>query len=136
MNVFQEEVAERKKIASGARHKKGGSHSKTCHLSSDNLTNTQLKSLHGEVHTYQLGKPMDWATFRSMPTDLQKMYAEQLIEKYNVSNGRLADMLGISASHLSTKLNDIGIRRSRRQADFMTAEQVAAWAQFLAQNEK
>lgn len=137
MNVFQEEVAERKKIASGARHKKGGAHSKTCHMVSDNLTNTQLKSLHGEVHTYQLGKPMDWATYLAMPPDLQKMYVERLIEKYNVTNTRLAVMFGTSGGTLSYRLTRLGIFRKRGRADvIMTPEQVAAWEQFLAQNEK
>ena len=136
MNVFQEEVAEKKKIATGARHKKGGAHSKTCHLTSDNLTKAQLKSLHGEVKTYQLGKPMDWATFRAMPEDLQKQYIERLIEKYNVTNARLAVMLGTNGPSLSQRLLRIGIRRRKGPASYMTPEQVAAWEQFTAQNEQ
>ena len=136
MNVFQEEVAEKKKIATGAKHKKGGAHSKTCHLASDNLTKAQLKSLHGEVKTYHLGKPMDWATFLAMPEDLQKQYIDRLIEKYHITNARLADMLGISGPSLSQRLLRIGIRRRKGPDSFMTPEQVAAWEHFTAQNEQ
>lgn len=136
MNVFQEEVAERKRIATGAKHKKGGAHSRTCHLASDNLTKTQLKSLHGEVKTYHLGKPMDWATFRAMPQDLQKQYIERLIEKYQVTTTRLADMLGTRDGNLSWNLLRLGIRRQKGPASRMTPEQVAAWEQFLAQTTK
>ena len=137
MNIFQEEVAERKKIASGARHKKGGTHSTTCHLSTDDMTPKQLKSLHGEVKTYQLGKPMDWATFTDMPADLQKMYVERLIEKYNVTNRRMAVMFGTSDGTLSYRLTRLGIFRKRGLADItMTPEQVAAWEQFLKQKTK
>jgi len=136
MNVFQEEVAERKKIASGARHKRGGD-SKHCHLSSDDLTPKQLKSLHGQVATYQLGKPMIWAEFTAMPRDLQKMYVERLIEKYSVTNTRLAVMFGVGQSYLSQCLVAIGIRRRKGGSKvYMTPEQVEAWEQFLAQETK
>lgn len=136
MNVFQEEVAERKKIASGAKHKRSGD-GKSCHLSTDGLTPKQLKSLHGEVKTYQLGKPMDWATFTEMPQDLQKMYVERLIERYNVTNGRMAIMFGASDGTVSYRLTRLGVFRKKGCGKpAMTPEQVEAWEQFLAQETK
>ena len=136
MKEFYSEVSEKKKIASGAKHKKNGSKSTTCHLQSDHLSPKQLKSLHGSVQTYQLGKPMDWATYLDMPKDLQQMYIKRLIEKYNVTNTRLAAMFGISGPRLSQKLTRLGIYRRRDAGRLMTPEQVAAWELFTAQKEQ
>lgn len=136
MNIFDEEVAEKKKIASGAKHKRGGD-GKTCHLATDDMSPKQLNSMNGEVKVYQLGKPMDWATFLDMPPDLQKMYVELLIKKYNVTNTRMAVMFGISNGTLSYRLTRLGIFRKRGRADTtMTPAEMEGWERFLAQKTK
>lgn len=76
MNAYQETIAERKAMASGARHKKNGSRSKRCSLPSDNLTPAQKRKLNGECRTYQTTIPLTWEEFKAMPTDLQKEHLD------------------------------------------------------------
>lgn len=127
MRDFYEEVTAKKKMASGARHKVNGSRSKSCHLSSDGLTQKQIASLHGEVKTYRLGKPMKWEEFTAMPQDLQAAYIEKLIDRYGVTNARLAYMFGVTGSMVSRYLIKLGVYRRHKP---MNEAQIAAWEQF------
>lgn len=130
MNDFYAEVSEKKKVASGARHKVSGGRSKSCHLPVDDMTPKQLKSLHGAVVTYHLGKPMKWAEFKAMPQDLQKKYIERLICTYGVTNTKLASMFGVASRTVTRCLVDLGIHRRRGCHERMTAEQTEAWEKF------
>ena len=127
MKEFYEEVLERGKVASGARHMKGGSRSKSCHMPADRMTASEIKKLNGNVVTYRLGKPMNWETFVAMPEDLQAEYIKKLIDRYGVTTTRLAGMLGIDKETLGHKLQELKVRHLPRR---MTAEQVAAWRAF------
>ena len=127
MNDFYEDVIERGKVASSARHKKGGSRSKTCSLPTDSMKAAEIKRLHGNVVIYRLGKPMNWETFTAMPADLQKEYIKKLIDRYSVTNTRLAGMFGIDKETLVHKLEELKIHNNNRR---MTAEQKATWHNF------
>lgn len=127
MNEFYEDVIERGKVASGARHKKGGSRSTSCSLPTDRMKAAEIKKLHGNVVIYRLGKPMNWETFTAMPADLQKEYIKKLIDRYGVTHTRLAGMFGIDKDTLGHKLEELKIHNINRR---MTAEQVAAWREF------
>ena len=129
MKEFYEEVAERGKVASGARHMKGGSRSKACHMPADTMTAAEIKKLNGNVVTYRLGKPMNWETFTAMPADLQAEYIKKRIDRYGVTHTRLAGMLGVDKETLGHKLQELRVRYIPRR---MTAEQVAAWRAFEA----
>ena len=127
MNEFYAEVLERKSVASGARHKKNGSHSKSCNMPADTMSAAELKKLNGNVVTYRLGKPMNWETFTAMPADLQGEYINKLISRYGVTNTRLAGMLGVDKETLGHKLQELKVRNIKRR---MTAEQIATWRAF------
>lgn len=127
MKEFYEEVAERGKVASGARHMKGGSRSKSCHMPADTMTASEIKKLNGNVVTYRLGKPMNWETFTAMPVDLQQEYIKKLIDRYGVTATRLAGMFGVDKGTLGHKLQELKVRHIPRR---MKAEQVAAWRAF------
>jgi DNA-binding NtrC family response regulator len=114
-------------MASGARHKKGGSGSKSCCMPADTMTAAEIKQLNGNVMIYRLGKPMDWETFAAMPADLQAEYIEKLIDRYGVTNTRLAGMFGIDKDTLGHKLEELKLRNPNHH---MTAEQEAAWHNF------
>lgn len=109
MNDFDYDVLQKKRIASGARHMKRGSRSKRCSLPSDNLTPAQLKRRNGPVSTYKLDAPMRWDDFRAMPEDLQKQYLTNLVETYNVSIFKIADMLGVNTMTITRLRESLGI---------------------------
>lgn len=80
--AFEEEVREKKIIARSAHKRtvKGG----RVRLHSDNLSKKELKKMSGEAKTYNLGQPMKWAEFKSMPDDLKVEYIKQIRERFNV----------------------------------------------------
>lgn len=127
MKEFYTEVSEKKQMAIGAKHKVNGVRSRACHLPSDDMSKKELRSLNGEVKTYHLKKPMKWAEFTAMPRDLQKLYIEKLIDRYGVSNKRLAAMFGVSGASVSVHLTSLGIRRGHTT---MTTAQIEAWEKF------
>ena len=71
MNDFDYEVLQKKRLARQAFHKKGGSKSRKCPMSTDRMTRKQWIERCGEVVTYELGKPMGWEAFKQMPVALQ-----------------------------------------------------------------
>ena len=74
MNDFDYEVMQRKRLARQAFHRKSGSKSKKCPMSTDHMTRKQWLERCGESVTYQLGKPMPWEEFKKMPVQIQKEY--------------------------------------------------------------
>ena len=109
MNDFDYDVLQKKRTAAGARHMKRGSRSKRCSLPSDNLTPAQLKRRNGPVSTYKLDEPMRWDDFKAMPVDLQKQYLTNLVETYNVSIFKIADMLGVNTMTITRLRESLGI---------------------------
>ena len=79
---------------------------------------------------YNLSKPMNWATYKSMPTDLQREYISDLHEKYNVNACVLSEMFGVVAAtvrlYFKENFPDITFSRGSRQ----TEEQRSAWESF------
>lgn len=128
MNEFYSEIAQRKMIASGARHKKTCG-CKKCHMPMDDMTPSEIRGLNGPVKVYQLGKPMCWAAFLDMPEDLQKKYIKTLYARFGVSNKRLADMFGIDLETVNRKTAELGVKRKSS----MTNAQKDAWAKFEVQ---
>ena len=116
--IFNQTSAQRKRTSYGAYHKKGGSRSKRCTLPSDYLSKAQKEALNGELATFQLGKPMDWYTFKSMPEDLKYDYLKALMEKHEGRDKDVAEMFGISQKTLSTyKSNHFSTLKRGRGGD-------------------
>ena len=86
MNDFDYDVKEKKRIARGAFAKKGGSRSKKCTLPGDYLSAAEKRKA-----------PMDWATFKALPTEIKREYLEWLVSAYGARQGWVAkDLFGIS----------------------------------------
>lgn len=112
MTDFDYEVYQKKRIASGARHRICGSKSKKCSLPSDNLSKRQWKERCGEVVSYNMSKPMTWDVFCKLPSETQKEYLLYLINRYSVSAREISGMLGISPSYFSRycTANKVGVK--------------------------
>lgn len=96
MNDFDYEVLQRKRLARQSSHRKCGSRSKKCPMSTDRMTRKQWEERCGELVTYQLGKPISWDEFRQMPPDIQKKYLLDMIDRYSTTASDLARMFGIT----------------------------------------
>lgn len=84
------------------------------------------------IMTYNLGKPMDWETFKAIPHDIQEEYLERLRKKYNVSYERISDMFGVHQATLYRFLNKEGLKKS--YAGKMSDGQKEAWNSVANQN--
>lgn len=112
--TFIEDVREKKKTATGAYHKrthcgKGGA----IRFPSDFKTKKELNAMNGEVKSYKLNDPMSWAEFKAMPDDIKITYITALRKKYNVSDTKIAAMLGVNQHSLTDMTARLGIRSGR-----------------------
>ena len=94
--VYKSDVRDKAVTARSAHHTrthcgKGG----RVRLPSDNLSKKELQKMNGEVKSYRLNSPMDWAEFKSMPDDLKVIYIKALRNKYRVPDAHIGNMMGV-----------------------------------------
>lgn len=106
----------------------------TCRLSCDYMTPKQLKELNGEVHTYQMNKPLTWEEFKAYPAEFQKEYLNGLIAEYNVNYTTLSEMLGVGTSSIKRIIEKNHLGVTFQVGHSMTGEQRKAWKKFLSQD--
>ena len=91
--LFSKDIAEKKKIATGAYHKVKGSKSKKCKFPSDYLTKKEKLKMNSEVKSWNLNEFYTWNDFKQMPKDLQIEYLQNLTNKYKVGSGAIEKSL-------------------------------------------
>lgn len=95
--VFNQDVAERSKMKTGAFHKKNGSKSKKCTLPSDHLTAKEKKKLNGECRMIKMNRPYkDWKQFKKLSESVKYSYISGLVEDYGARACDICEMFGIS----------------------------------------
>ena len=109
MNDFEYDVMQRKRVAAGARHRKCGSKSRKCSLSTDHMTDKQWRERCGDIVEYQLAEPMAWNAFKALPPDIQKMYVDRIIEKYHATASDLSKVFGATSQTITKHLQQFGI---------------------------
>ena len=101
--IFHQQVKERGKMKTGARHKKNGCKSKKCTFPSDYLSRKEKAKLSGPVSSIKMNQPYrDFKSFKNLPAGLQREYFVNLIDNYGARNADIADMLGVSKTTLYT----------------------------------
>lgn len=128
MNDFDYDNLQRKRIARNARYKKNGSKSRKCTLPQDMMTAAQLKRRNGEVNTFNLGKPMKWNEFNTMPDDLKIEYIEMLRLSYNASNSKIAEMMDKPRASIVREIARLGLDDMRKRQ--MSRTQEEEWEKF------
>lgn len=98
MTEFEYDSYIKKNIAHSAARRKGGSKSRKCPLSTDNMSRKQWEERCGKIVSYQIGRPMVWADFNKLPRDLKEEYMNSLIQKYSANARNMADMFGVSVA--------------------------------------
>ena len=126
--AFIEDVREKKRTATGAHHKrthcgKGGA----IRFPSDFKTKKELKAMNGEVKSYKLNDPVSWAEFKAMPDDIKRTYITALRKKYNVSDKKIAEMLGVEQTYFSSACRKLGIKSTRKSREKWDADGWYAW---------
>ena len=94
------------------------------------LTAAEVREKHGEVVTYDLGKPQPYEVFSSWPEDVQREYLKKLYWTHGASYKEIADMLGTNFNRVCDLFNDYSLPRRPPHAR-RTAEQTTAWKAFL-----
>lgn len=109
MTDFDYDVMQKKRIASGDRHRKRGSKTKYCGLPSDHMTHAQWKKKNGEVKTMSLNEPMDWRAFKSLPRDLQGEYVSKLVARFHCNMKDFGAMFGVKTPTISNYFKAVGV---------------------------
>lgn len=109
MTDFDYDVLQKKRIATGAYHRKGGSKSKRCSLPSDHLTEAQKRKLNGPVTSVNLNQPITWKDFKPLSDELKKKYLMNLINTYRPSAPMLGEMFGVSNNTVNLELHRLGL---------------------------
>lgn len=66
--------------------------------------------MNGECVTYDLSKPMSWERFKAMPRDLQINYIKMIRQRFEPTDGAIAEMFGVCGRTLSLMLEDLKCR--------------------------
>lgn len=114
MHDFDYDVMQKKRIASGAAHRKRGAKSKKCTLPHDNLTKKELRALSGEVKTYNIHQRLAWAQFKKLPDDLAAEHIKYLVDTFGANIHYIAVALGVSDFTVSQYLKAHGIKVKKR----------------------
>lgn len=108
--TFIDDVRSKKKIATGAYHKRTHcGKSGAVKFPSDYMTEKERKAMNGEVKSYKLNDPMTWKEFKAMPEDIKIAYIKALRDKYGVSDSKIFEMLGISQATGQRYVAKLGI---------------------------
>lgn len=133
MNDFDFDVMQKKRIANNAARMKRGSKSKKCSLPSDHLTPAQWKRRNGPVSTYSLNQPMNWETFKSLPTDIQQSYIDILQSRFNVTASTISkELFGKTGPALKALIEKKGLKYIHMKGKNMSAEERESWEHWLS----
>lgn len=130
MHDFDYDVMQKKRIASGAAHRKCGAKSKKCTLPHDNLTKKELRALSGEVKTYNIHQRLAWAQFKELPDDLAAEHIAYLVDTFGANIGAIAAALGVCYDSVFKYLKSKGIKLKKRV--FVTMPEWLAFTGVLA----
>ncbi len=134
MNDFDYDVMQKKRIAASAKHRVCGSKSRKCGLPSDHKTAAELRAMNGPATVYQMNMPMNYETFKLMPTDLQQSYLDGLRGRFGVGFSHIGvDLFKMKPSTLDFYANTHGLKKFGRGGKRMTAEDRALWLRWIEQ---
>lgn len=112
--LYLSDVRDKKVTARSARHKrthngKGGS----VKLTSDYMTQKEIKAMSGECKSYKLNKPMNWREFKGMPDDIKISYIKLIREKFGATDSAIAKMMMTNPCSFSQEINRLGISNGK-----------------------
>lgn len=91
--VFYRDIQQKKAAGRGTFHRKCGAKSKKCTLPSDRMTRKEREAMNSEVTSWSMSAFYDYATFKSMPTDIQIEYLQSLTDRWHVGCSAVSEIL-------------------------------------------
>lgn len=131
MTDFEYDCLQKKRLARQALHKKNGSKSRRCPLSTDHMTEKQWKERNGKVVSVSFDKPTSWDDFRELSKEAQEEYLRGLSTTYGANATNLAEMFSVSVSTIRRHIQSAGLDIKFHVGRSMNGEQRAAWEAFL-----
>lgn len=131
MNSFDYENYLKKRLAHQASHRKCGSKSKRCFLSTDHMTRKQWEERNGKVVSVNFDRPTRWENFKELSKGTQEEYLRHLTETYNANVTSLAVMFGVSTPTVRRHIQSAGLDIKFRAGHSMSKRQRDVWEQFL-----
>lgn len=132
LNDFDFDCLQKKRLAQQAKHRKCGSKSKKCSLSSDNLTLKQWKERCGKTVSVSLNKPASWENFKSLSKQSQEEYLRGLMETYGANATSLAYMFGVKPLTIRRYITSKDLDIAFQVGHSMSAAQRVAWDAFVS----
>ena len=84
------------------------------------------------MSTYSLNQPMDWETFKSLPTDIQQSYIDILQSRFNVSTATISkELFSKTGPAMKALVEKNGLKYIRMKGRNMTSEEREAWEHWL-----
>ena len=106
--VFKQDIKYKKNIGRNIRYMnrtgKGG-----VKMPSDYLSRKEKNALNGPVNSYDMGKPMTYKKFKSLPEDIRREYLQGLMDKFHPTDKALAELWGVSKGLPWHVRRDLGI---------------------------
>ncbi len=133
MNDFEYDCMIKKRLARQAQHRKRGSKSRLCSLSTDHMTEKQWKERNGKVVSVNLSKPMLWNEFLQLSKPTQREYITRLTNEYNAAAKNLADMFGVDVRVFKSQIAGTGLESRFRAGRRMNKAQHSQWLRFLGE---
>lgn len=131
MTDFEYDCLQKKRLAHQASHKKNGSKSRRCSLSTDHMTEKQWKERNGKVVSVSFDRPTSWDNFKELSKVTQKEYLQNLAATYGANATNIAEMLGVDVRKLRRYIESSGLGVRFRVGHSMNREQRAVWEVFL-----
>ena len=132
MTDFAYDCLQKKRLARQALHKKSGSKSRRCHMSTDYMTEKQWKERNGKVVSVSFDKPTSGDNFREMSKGAQEEYLRCLSATYGANATNLAEMFDVSVSTIRRYIQSANLDIKFHVGRSMNAKQRAAWEAFLS----
>ena len=135
MDDFSYDVMQKKRIASGARHRKCGSKSKFVSMPSDYMTAAEKRRMNGKVNTYKMNDPISYGEFKAMPSELQEKYINGLKSRFGVGLKVIGEELfHKSANTLNeyTRTHGLKLMNGKKR---LSAKEREIWEAWLASEE-
>lgn len=135
MNDFDYDCMKKKQLARQAQHRKRGSKSKRCPMSTDHMTIRQWEERNGEIVSVNFDRPTSWSNFKTLSKDTQEEYLRHLATTYGANATKLAEMFDINVSTIRRHIQASELDIKFHVGHSMSAGQRAAWDSFLGSND-
>lgn len=131
MTDFEYDCLQKKRLAHQALHRKNGSKSRRCPMSTDHMTMKEWKERNGKVVSVCFDRPTSWDNFKELSKGAQEEYLRTLSATYGANATNLAEMFDVSVATIRRHIQSNSLDIKFHVGHSMNGEQRTAWELFL-----